>query len=164
MQNSGKKALYQQTALADIELEKFLFMKVSEILVVQLNLKGQDIAVSMICAEILENIGISNLEQDQEFSEINCLIRDFEHQIHNLKSPTSLNNWKVLKSLVDRGERFANKFTEEIINCFQENVLRLGQALSIDINSLTVFSESFVRFHLVFQLSKCLDYLNQSIR
>jgi hypothetical protein len=30
VQDHGKKTLYQQTALADIELEKFLFMKVSE--------------------------------------------------------------------------------------------------------------------------------------
>jgi hypothetical protein len=30
--DGGKKTLYQQTALADIELEKFLFMKVSEVL------------------------------------------------------------------------------------------------------------------------------------
>lgn len=30
--DGGKKTLYQQTALADIELEKFMFMKVSEVL------------------------------------------------------------------------------------------------------------------------------------
>jgi hypothetical protein len=32
VQDSGKKTLYQQTALADIDLEKFMFMKVSEVL------------------------------------------------------------------------------------------------------------------------------------
>lgn len=30
--DGSKKTLYQQTALADIELEKFLFMKVSDVL------------------------------------------------------------------------------------------------------------------------------------
>jgi hypothetical protein len=60
--NNNKRTLYQLTALADIELEKFMFVKVSEILNVFLFLVGQEVTACMIAAEILENITISNLE------------------------------------------------------------------------------------------------------
>lgn len=55
-----------------------MFMKVSEMLQIHLNLIGQEITASCIAAEILENIAISNLEQDVEFSQANCLMREFE--------------------------------------------------------------------------------------
>lgn len=55
-----------------------------------------------------------------------------------------------LKAVIERGERYANTFTQQIIDTFQENVIALGEAISIDRHSLTVFSESFVRFHLIF--------------
>jgi hypothetical protein len=90
-------------------------------------------------------------------------MREFKSHYEKLKSPTNL-KWKALKASVERGERYANEFTESIINLFQENLLRLGDSLQIDRNSVNVFSESFVRFHLIFQFSKCLDYLSASIR
>ena len=62
-----------------------------------------------------------------------------------------------LKATVERGQRYADSFTEGIINVFQDNVFRLGDAIHIDRHSVSVFSESFVRFHLVFQFSKCMD-------
>jgi hypothetical protein len=37
--------------------------------------------------------------------------------LKHLQSPNTM-NWKVLKSLVERGERYANEFTDEIIHCF----------------------------------------------
>lgn len=43
-------------------------------------------------------------------------------------------------------------------------MITLGEAISIDRHSLTVFSESFVRFHLIFQLSKCFDFLGDWVR
>lgn len=42
--------------------------------------------------------------------------------------------------------------------------MAFGEAMHIDRHSLTVFSESFVRFHLIFQLTKCFDYLSKYIR
>jgi hypothetical protein len=55
-----------------------------------------------------------------------------------------------VKAVIERGERYANTFTQQIIDTFQDNVMALGEAISIDRHSLTVFSESFVRFHLIF--------------
>lgn len=69
-----------------------------------------------------------------------------------------------LKASVERAERYANQFTSEVINVFQDNVFKLGDSLHMDRHSVMVFSESFIRFHLVFQFSKCLDYFQHMIR
>jgi hypothetical protein len=60
--DGGKKTLYQQTALADIDLEKFMFMKVSEVLNHLTNKPGQEQHVMGVAAVVLENLIISNLE------------------------------------------------------------------------------------------------------
>lgn len=55
-----------------------------------------------------------------------------------------------LKSTIERCQRYADAFTQDIINLFQDNVFRLGNSMHIDHHSVSVFSESFIRFHLVF--------------
>ena len=108
---------------------------------------------------VLDNLITSNYGQDDELSAILLQITDLtasfkQTQLHQLR----------LKAVIDRGERYANTFTQQIIDTFQDNVITLGEAISIDRHSLTVFSESFVRFHLIFQLSKCFDYLSEWVR
>jgi hypothetical protein len=83
----------------------------------------------------------------------------FKAHLENFDKESSDMAKRRLKATMERGERYANQFTEEIINIFQNNVFKLGQKLHIDNHSVMVFSESFVRFHLVFQFSKCLDYI-----
>ena len=59
---------------------------------------------------------------------------------------------------MERAERYANQFTEYIVNQYQGVVTKLGDRLGLDQHSVAVFSESFVRSHLIFQFSKCIDY------
>jgi hypothetical protein len=53
--------------------------------------------------------------------------------------------------------RLAKNFTQVIIETFQNNVLALGAAFKIEKKSVEVFSESFIRSHIIFQLSKLGD-------
>lgn len=92
-------------------------MKVSEVLNQLTQQQGTEKNVCGVAAVVIENIAVSNLEQNVPCSELNCLMREFRSHYDNLKSPTNL-KWKVLKASVERGERYANEFTESIINLF----------------------------------------------
>lgn len=154
IQDNGRKTLYQQTSLADIELEKFMFMKVSEIL----NQMGPDKSKNIlgVALVLVQNMIVSNLEIGVENSELNILSRMIQDQMNEFDG-SNMDYLTRLKSTIERCQRYADSFTQDIINLFQDNVFRLGSALHIDNHSVSVFSESFIRFHLVFQFSKCMD-------
>jgi hypothetical protein len=78
IEDGGRKTVYQYTALADIELEKYMFMKVSEVL----NQLGPDQSRNVIgvAQVLLQNIIISNLESGIEGSELNILARALDAQ------------------------------------------------------------------------------------
>ena len=111
-----------------------------------------------VLSVIIENIIVSNIEQHIPFSELNCLKNEFGQHRKSFNQPARDVFLLRLKASVERAERFANLFTSEVINVFQDNVFRLGDCLHMDRHSVMVFSESFIRFHLIFQFSKCLDY------
>jgi len=110
--DGGKKTLYQQTALADIELEKFLFMKVSEVLQQLTNQSGNEKHVLGVAVVVIENILISNLEHHSKYSELNCIFREFcKLQQNWMQSNSEIVFLKNLKAAVERAERYANQFT-----------------------------------------------------
>ena len=76
VEDGSKKTLYQQTALADIELEKYMFMKVSEILNQLTNGSGNEPHILGVASVVIENLILSNLEDGVEFSELNCILKD----------------------------------------------------------------------------------------
>jgi len=54
-----------------------------------------------------------------KFSELNCIKEDFKSIFENFDSSTvKKEEFLRLKSIVERGERYANSFTEDIINLF----------------------------------------------
>jgi hypothetical protein len=61
--DGSKKTLYQQTALADIELEKFLFMKVSDSLNQLTSSFDNAVHVIGVISVVINNIIVSNFEQ-----------------------------------------------------------------------------------------------------
>jgi hypothetical protein len=71
---------------------------------------------------------------------------------------------KRLKASVERALRLAKTFTQTITETFQHNVLALGEAFKINRHSVEVFSESFIRSHVIFQLSKLCDGILGHIR
>ena len=97
---------------------------------------------------LIENLILSSLEEGIAHTELNCLLQDLRQLYEAFISDRLF--YLKLKSFVERGERYANQFTQGIIDVFQDNVLMLGRALHIDEHSVMVFSESFVRFHLIF--------------
>lgn len=88
-------------------------------------------------------------------------IQKFGIQIQNLKSTYDLQR---LKAALERGIRLANYFTIQISDIFQANVQELGRVFKINDYSIQVFSESFIRSHLMFQFSKSLELAITYIR
>jgi len=136
-------------------------MKVSEVLNHLTSRPDQENHVLGVLVVVIENIIVSNIEQHIPFSELNCLLNECRQNLKTFNQPSRDVFLLKLKASVERGERFSNLFTEAIINVFQDNVFKLGDSLHMDRHSVTVFSESFIRFHLIFQFSKCLDYFQQ---
>ena len=60
-----------------------------------------------VAAVVLENLIISNLEQNVHASELNCLMRELRSHIQSLDNPDETTLRKV-KASVERGERYAN--------------------------------------------------------
>ena len=74
--DESKLSVYHQTALADIGIEKFLATEISNILQdfkVQSKVGSKSLNLAVL---ILENLIISNQEQDLDDSELNQLYRE----------------------------------------------------------------------------------------
>lgn len=101
--------------MADIELEKFMFMKVSEVL----NQFGPNQSKDVLgVAQVLaQNMVISNLEFGIENSELNIIARVIEDQMQEFDS-NSTDYLIKLKSTIERCQRYADGFTQDIINLF----------------------------------------------
>ena len=63
------------------------------------------------------------------------------------------------KATLERGIRLAQNFSTTVTETFQESVNIIGTSFSVDKESIDVFSESFIRSHLIFQLAKALETL-----
>ena len=55
--------------------------------------------------------------------------------------------------------RLAQNFSSQVSDTFQETVNVVGRSFGVDQPSIDVFSESFIRSHLMFQLAKGLETL-----
>ena len=110
--DGSRKTVYQQTALADIELEKFMFMKVSEILN---GIKIED--VPRISAVIVENVKLSEGSNE----ELSIIQRELE-QAAKESGRKDKDTYLKLKATVDRAHRFSTQFSEGAIHAFQSNV------------------------------------------
>jgi hypothetical protein len=62
-----------------------------------------------------------------------------------------------LLATFERASRLAQTFTQRICATFEEIARQVGHAFNVNKHSVDVFSESFVRSNLVFQLANCLD-------
>ena len=52
-------------------------------------------------------------------------------QIPSLKNPTEL-TLKKFKATIERAERYSNQFTEDVVNEFQDSVIKLGDKLGLE--------------------------------
>ncbi|TNV84808.1 hypothetical protein FGO68_gene14813 [Halteria grandinella] len=147
LKDNPHKSLYQQLQLADIDLEQYLFVKLSELLespATALNMNKQ----LEILMDTLQNLILSGTYPEElsiVLSEVGLFSKCNQFEPINVKR---------LKATIERGMRLARRFTSQVIESFQSNVQALGQAFSIPQQSVSVFSEGFIRSHLIFQLSK----------
>ena len=61
-----------------------------------------------VATVIADNLIISNLEQNVPVSELNCIMRDLRFQLSTYEKPNQNRFYRILKAVVERGERYAN--------------------------------------------------------
>ena len=165
-----QKTLLQTTSNLDIELENKLFVIISEYIYnltknININKFEKNYFKNLLnlfnfC---LKNIEISQISKMQ----IENLRLDFEYfnNINNKKE--NLNRFEMLqmKSIVERGNNISLEICSNLEHYFDlNNLIFLGNKLSINKKSVLVFVESFIRSNIIFQFSKCCDLLMIIIR
>ena len=165
-----KKTLLQTTSNLDIELENKLFVIISEYIYnltknININKFEKNYFKNLLnlfnfC---LKNIEISQISKMQ----IENLRLDFEYfnNINNKKE--NLNRFEMLqmKSIVERGNNISLEICSNLEHYFDlNNLIFLGNKLSINKKTVLVFVESFIRSNIIFQFSKCCDLLMTIIR
>ena len=70
-----------------------------------------------------------------------------------------------IKSIIERGNNISIEICSNLEHLFNlDNLLFLGNKLSINQRAILVFVESFIRSNIIFQFSKCCDLLMTIIR
>ena len=160
----GKSPLERaRRALADVGLEEFAFVQLSEIYNVlpQASFGSAHgwlmLAHAMVAA--LENVRLSFIQSDEcvtVVAELRAWIKVFD--------PTDRLHLLRLKASFERALRIASTFVDESIALFQPRALELGRAIGVDPRAVQVFVEGDVRGSVIFQLSKIAERGIQSLR
>lgn len=93
-------------------------MKVSDCLNQLTSSFDNAVHVIGVLSVVINNIIVSNFEQQIPFSELNCLLNEFKQHRKNFDQPARDIFLLKLKASVERAERYANQFTSEVINVF----------------------------------------------
>ena len=164
-----QKTLLQTTSNLDIELENKLFVIISEYInnitkninpnKFEFNYFKNLFNLFKLC---LKNIKTSQIAEKQ----VENLSLDFDYFIKNIEN-NELNKFKMLqiKSIIERGNNISIEICSNLEHLFNlDNLLYLGNKLSINQRVILVFVESFIRSNIIFQFSKCCDLLMTIIR
>ena len=165
-----QKTLLQTTSNLDIELENKLFVIISEYIYnltknININKFEKNYFKNLLN---LFNFCLKNIEISQISKlHIENLRLDFEYfnNINNKKE--NLNRFEMLqmKSIIERGNNISLEICSNLEHYFDlNNLIFLGNKLSINKKSVLVFVESFIRSNIIFQFSKCCDLLMTIIR
>jgi phosphoglucan,water dikinase len=151
----------QNYILADIALEDFAFVLLSQIINdCESSEPNLAIAVRIETLTIaLDNLVLGGIDPEE------CRACHSELAAWgNLSASPSRNELLRLKASVSRCRRMADDFGARTVALFSERALELGKALGVAEHSVRVFSESDIRSHLVFQVSKLADILSRRLR
>jgi phosphoglucan, water dikinase len=140
----------QETVMADIGLEDFAFVLLSEI-GGRLEAAPPDSWEPLLATLQLTitNLGLSQIEPEECLAianELRAWRRDFDS--------SDRGQLLRLKATADRGRRLAEGFSLRILAQFPSRAARLGPALGVTEEAIRVFSEAEIRSHVIFQLSK----------
>mmetsp|Transcript_44263 Transcript_44263/g.73812 ORF Transcript_44263/g.73812 Transcript_44263/m.73812 type:complete len:1076 (-) Transcript_44263:478-3705(-) len=151
----------QRIRLAEIKLEEYAFVVVSE-LINGLE-REQDLpwqrsmeALALTCS----NVGMGGVNASE------CQAIEAE-VLSILKDAPGFNNPGALlrlKAVLERGRRLAEEHSQSVLDLFLSRAGKLGRKLGVNDHAVRVFCEGLVRSHLVFQLSKILSIVLRKVR
>lgn len=150
----------QEVQAADTGLEDYFFVLLGRI-IADLGSKGVvrwDYALRCL-PMIVYNLGMSGFDEEEcraIASEIEAWRQGFDAERRD--------GLLRLKATVDRSLRLAEVYTRKILSLFQHRAGELGSALGVDPRAIKVFTESEIRSHPVFQLSRLAAFLLGNIR
>ena len=146
---------------ADIALEDFAFVLLSEIINGCETTKPETATEFQTGALILalKNLALSGVERP-ETQAVQGELREWGR----LSSSAGREEALRLKATVQRCRRLAEDFGARTVALFSGRVEKLGRALDVAEHAIRIFSESDLRGHLVFQVSKLASGLLRRIR
>jgi phosphoglucan,water dikinase len=159
----GRKPAEQRLEflLADIALEDFAFVLLSEII------NGCEGSEPQQATEVQTDalvLALKNLELGGvEPAESQALEAEFQ-KWGKLNSSAGREEVLRLRASLQRCRRLAENFGARIFKLFLEPVSKLGEGLGVEEHAIRLFSESDLRSHLVFQVSKLVSGLLRRIR
>jgi phosphoglucan,water dikinase len=147
---------WQELILADIGLEDFCFVLLSQMLN---SFEGSEPKRSG--AELLEplrfsirNLSLSGIAA----GECGAIIAELNAWTKNL-DPNEREQLLRLRATIERCRRLAETYSEQIIGSLLSRSEELGKAVGVQENAIRVFCEAEIRRHLIFQLSKLASTL-----
>ena len=164
-----QKTLLQTTSNLDIELENKLFVIISEYInKLTQNINQNKFEINSFKKLLhLYNLCLININTSQiAEKQVENLSLDFDYFIKNIEN-NNLNRFIMLqiKSIIERGNNISIEICSNLEHLFNlDNLLFLGNKLSINQRAILVFVESFIRSNIIFQFSKCCDLLMTIIR
>jgi phosphoglucan,water dikinase len=147
--------------LADIALENFAFVLLSEIINACESSDKDPALESEVKALILAlaNLGLSCIDSEESSA--------VEHELRRwspLGKPAQRDEILRLKSTVLRCRRLAETVGQRFVDLFSKRVEQIGPALGVAPHAIRVFCESDVRSHLIFQVAKLASALLRTSR
>ncbi|GJQ59157.1 MAG: hypothetical protein D8M57_07060 [Candidatus Scalindua sp. AMX11] len=155
-------AAAQQFRLADIALEDFLFLILSECLNI-LEKVGEDEDIDWkLTLEIL-SLTVNNISMtSSKTKECECIQSELTAWKHSFK-PVRLEILR-LRATLGRCRRLCEEYADRVLRQYHTKVELLGRRLGVREQAIELFCEGDIRGDPVFQLSKLLSFLLKRIR
>ncbi len=151
----------EEIILADIGLEDFAFVLVSQIINKFEAAEPRRSATDLLkpLGQVIRNVEMSSISTEE------CRAIGAELQAWTRKFDSEDREQLLrLKATIERGRRLAESYSEEVIASLLTRAEQLGSALGVAEHAIRVFCEAEIRSHLVFQLSKIASVLLRRLR
>jgi len=151
----------QDLILADINLEDFAFVVLSQLLnafeASKPTRSGADLLEPLRLS--IRNLALSGISID----ECGAITAELNTWTENL-DPKEREQLLRLKATIERCRRLAESYSEQVIASLLSRAEELGRALGVAEHAIRVFCEAEIRGHLIFQLSKLASILLGRLR
>lgn len=161
MSKAKDNAQSQQRRLADIDLEDYAFVLLSEYanrlagFTVEDSWEGLFTALDLALTNV--RLGLTEPEEcEMLVSELAAWSQPFDssHRLHRLR----------LKATLERIRRIGERYSAQVISLFTPRVENLGYALGVQEHAMRVFAEGDIRANVVYQLSKLAEIGEGALR